>query len=362
MTEELPEYQKQNNLITEIQKESQKYASPSASDTLGDNRVQDFLNDAEIALGKDNFTLAKLHIDRHRDQQRGFTSEIYNVTVDGKKTTVYRTDQRINTDQPNAADTFENWAVMGLSYFQTAIAMVEIEEEIQKKKQSWNFSAALLWILGCKTPGTLVPTKDTNSTLQYLKTEIKNDSIKFLKNISRKKSSDDARNYMAAIVRDSLAPKLSEALKKPKKDIIKKLQKYKDFTNMDGESIAHETWTRHNPGSNSEATDLVVIDIPVTKLTDSQIGEFKAISGEGMGSTPPAWFTSQKLEDQAWIRRAAPKILQGNMIPTQMLQFIPSLRRMERTVGLSVSTDGENKTFSEFYQGYSAGNIGTVQK
>lgn len=316
---------------------------------------------AKEALGEGNFNEAKLLLETYRDKKRLMDSnpdkkrlmgsKLIKTAIDAKPLAmpIYLSDQRKQVDEKGQGvsvtetDSFENWAIMGLSYFQTAIRIIEIEMEYLK-----------ISLVSADNEEVL-------RELQSAKEVIQQKAAAFLEYIIIKTEykSQKAKDYMNGVVRGVVAEDLHAALKglgknskigsKSPNDSLKTMMKFKDFTNMDSEPVATVTLISES------GIDIAYTDIPLYQLTEKQQGWFRAIS---KGKSEPKWFTQQDKKAQAFIKHYANKILEGRPIPTQLLKYLPIMRNAEKTVADWYYSNETTAQPKQFYEDHNSGNFG----
>jgi hypothetical protein len=322
------------------------------------DRVEIYLHElitkANKAIHAGDFSRAQIYLDIHRDQKRGIYSEFIEIDAKGEKLTmpVYLSDARNQGNTPRQ-DTFENWAVMGLSYFKHAHERATIALEN----------------LDSKAPNY----EQKKNNLEQFQAELKINAKTFLaniqektKNTSPKNASKIAATYMGQVVRHVLAPSLANALTNSSgstvstETALKSLEQLKDFGNMDSEPYASVTLTHYDKTEKTKATDVVRADVPIYELTDKQRQEYKNIAS---GKNPPKWFLVQKPEEQAMVKHYAKLYLQyedqGRIIPTQLGKYLSGIRNAKETRGFRTGEDGKLRVF---FMDYTSGNLGHTIK
>lgn len=302
--------------------------------------LKEHLEDAAKAIEEGNFAKAKISINIHKDQQRGILSRYIDKDETGKSLTmpVYLSDQRSGLDAAGnrqEKDTFENWAVMGLTYFQTAVRMMDMEIGKLDKTNSDHIKK-------------IASLKENQEYMQ------KKAGV-FLQQI-RGMTSADAKNYMSTIVQGVVVPDLAAALGKTSeedsKKLLKDIQKLKDFTNMDEPPVASITMTRDGKPNNQ--FDKTCMDLPLYQLTANQKQWFENIRDK---KDEPEWFKQLTSTQQDFMRYYSPHILAGRAIPTQLLKFAPILRNAEKTEMDMVKINDPKAQIHENFEELVIGNL-----
>lgn len=208
---------------------------------------------------------------------------------------------------------FENWAIMGLSAFQSVYQMIL--------------------------------NNDLEDPYFQVKVEIIKEKAKFfLETISHE---PHPQAFVFFTIKNILAPLTKEYFSlKDNKEAEKIIYQLKDFGNLDEPPCALVTISKTT--ANGESKEFAQIDVPLYQLTQSQqIDYLKVLLHENKGDSIPSeleslkqmaeeslgkdglpkWYLAVKnSHTKLMVLHHIPQILEGRQIPTQMLNILPGMR------------------------------------
>ncbi len=330
---------------------------------------QDFLTEASNAIEQGNYSKAELLIDFHRDYQRGVTSHRIEEN-EALELPIVVIDERRKSDIEK--DTFENWAVMGLSYFQIAERMLEMEyqektadphvgkgpykRELERRRSEIRQQAQFfLQSIQEQTNAILGEMKNLSNR------DLQNPKIREAFDEKMKEAKEAAKSFVGNYIRQELVPRLAEGMQaisgspeiQSNKTLLKDMIAIKDFGNMDDKPWTMVTLTEHNDYEGIPHC-VAMTDMRLYELTDTQTQWFRDINDRN--GQEPQWFKESPPLIQKALRYYAPQILEGRAMPTQLLKSVPGVvRNADDIRGDLYSTTGE---FEEtFHIDTSSGNF-----
>lgn len=287
-----------------------------------------------------DFSEIILQLVRSKDAHDGIPSTLDNkLIVEGRECRFLSRDAR---EQPpegklNPYNKYEGWASMGLNFILAADKLIDFECQILDKK--------------------------TRTNAQAHKKELFN---KLAKNFYHEiKDNKNPQKVYRTMVHNVLIPKLEEFSRPPYrltglKNPGKKLGELRDFANFELPNLTIATQVRIKD-NNGKENDFTRIDVPMaggfTGLLEKEYALLakydrsqNTVDRKTLEQIP--WF--QTLRDkphiQALIIQNAQKILNGNVIPTQLRKYIPGIRNARQ--GFLYNEQGK-----EIYSGYFAATL-----
>lgn len=372
-------------ILDETRMLTREHINRNKLSSIDEKYLESLLKTAQDAIKEGDYVTAEVYLGIHRDGQRGVMTELrtHDDNQELLKSPVLIVDERAKKyDQPEK-DTFENWAAMGLSYFQMAERLIEIESAkqiavLEKELSSPDVDDARKNKIQVEIDAIKAlqntQTTELRSKASHFLTQIQKKSNEVLakeKNPKKayKKASEAARDYLANTVNYIVAPHLAEAKNAIGKNAkeksesltteqaLKELTEFKDFGILDQKPKVTVTLTYHKNYEGNTA-DAVFTDIKIQALTAKQRQWFEAIvANEG---NEPSWFKAHKSIAQDVIRHYAPAILEGRALPTQFLEWIPGvLRNAKEIYGDLYERDvSDNLIYNTFSKRTNSGNIG----
>ncbi len=313
-------------------------------------RLKDLLKKVNEAIKQGKFVEAELYLNIHRDQTQGIYSEYIREPENGEAMDAYVSDARAqDIDEDSDKNTFQDAAARGLSYFQIAERMLDIEQNANS-----NF---------------------LKSSIESVKEELRKRAQAFLQRVQaqsklthdHKVAAEMAETYTSDVIMSVLAPFLANYLGIKPEEAAEQMLRYKDFGWMDEKPFALVTLTRHEGKVEGSTTDVARIDVPICGLIEDQRKEYEAIRDKDVDDASlPLWYKQQSAGDRWVIKYYAQYLASTNpedarVIPTQMIKHLSGLRNARETRGYRTTDStqpGTNTTLNLFYVDTSAGNFG----
>jgi len=241
------------------------------------------------------FTEAMAAIRIRKDRSQGIKSEY--KTLAG--TQVLFRDATQQDTHPTSDKDYYDWATLGINYAAAAQNLFE-SHGIQQTHE--------------------------------FKTELKNETSKFYNTMKKQDTTGKREIYLALFIHQTLIPLLSKHIKIAGKEkqltpsqIIERLAQVRDFGNFDEKPLALVTRMTTNGETFTQ------VDIPLGGGFSPEL-KSQYLDLASLFTRPPEhkwdipWYKNQMPHIQYLIKKYANNILAGQIVPTQLREFLPALR------------------------------------